>query len=81
MVVSKKEKLVFAIAKGNYPEWIGLKTIIRVECERQTSRKIENSVRYYISSLTEKAVKFAQRIRGYWGVENKVHYEARCYPR
>ncbi len=51
-----------------------MKTIIRVECERQTLHKIENSVRYYISSLTEKAVEFAQRIREYWGVENKVHY-------
>lgn len=51
-----------------------MKTIIRVECERQTSRKIENSVRYYISSLTESVVEFAQRIRGYWGVENKIHY-------
>ena len=70
----EKRKVSICKAKGNYPEWIGLKTIIRVECERQTSRKIENSVRYYISSLTEKAVEFAQRIREYWGVENKVHY-------
>ena len=51
-----------------------MKTIIRVESERQTSRKIEKSVRYYISSLIDSAVEFAQRIRGYWGVENKVHY-------
>jgi len=70
----EKIKVSICKAKSNYPEWIGLKTIIRVECERQTSRKIENSVRYYISSLTEKAVEFAQRIRGYWEVENKVHY-------
>ncbi len=74
MVVSKKEKSVFAIARGNYPDWSSLKTIIRVECERQTSRKIEKSIRYYISSLTDSAIEFAQRIRGYWGVENKVHY-------
>ena len=70
----EKRKVSICKANGNYPDWIGLKTIIRVECERQTSRKIEKSVRYYISSLTEKAVDFAQRIRGYWGIENKVHY-------
>ncbi len=70
----EKRKVSICKAKKNYPDWIGLKTIIRVECERQTSRKIENSVRYYISSITEEAIEFAQRIRGYWGVENKVHY-------
>ena len=29
---------------------------------------------YYISLLAETAQQFAQRIRAYWGVENKVHY-------
>ncbi len=51
-----------------------MNTIIRVESERQTKYKIENSTRYYISNLTSSAVEFAERIRGYWGVENKVHY-------
>ena len=31
-------------------------------------------MRYYISSLSESAQAFAKRIRGYWGVENQVHY-------
>ena len=70
----EKRKVSICKAKGNYSDWSGLKTIICVECERQTSYKIEKSIRYYISSLAEKAVEFAQRIRGYWGVENKVHY-------
>ncbi len=35
-----------------------------------TKRTIINS----ISDLTESAFEFYQRIRGYWGVENKVHY-------
>lgn len=30
--------------------------------------------RYYISSLNETVADFAQRIRDYWQVENKVHY-------
>lgn len=69
----ENRKVSIGKARGNYPDWNGLKTIIRVECERPTSRKIEKSLRYYISSLTDSAVEFAQRIRGYWGVENKVH--------
>lgn len=32
------------------------------------------NTRYYISNLKETASSFYQRIRGYWGVENKVHY-------
>ena len=47
-----------------------LKTILRVE----TKLEIEQGVRYYISDCSYSAVKFARRIRGYWGVENKVHY-------
>jgi predicted transposase YbfD/YdcC len=58
--------------------WPGLKTLIRVESERQIIRynhiEVENETRYYISSLSATARDFAERIRGYWGVENKVHY-------
>jgi predicted transposase YbfD/YdcC len=35
---------------------------------------IETETRYYIASFLESAESFAQRIRGYWGVENKVHH-------
>lgn len=58
--------------------WVGLKTLIRVESERQLTRGgqvlIETETRYYIASFIESAQAFAGRIRGYWGVENKVHY-------
>ncbi|WP_334744946.1 hypothetical protein [Nostoc sp.] len=36
--------------------------------------EITHETRYYISSLSETAQELAERIRGYWGVENKVHY-------
>ena len=36
--------------------------------------EVTNETRYYISSSSETAQKIAKRIRGYWGVENKVHY-------
>ena len=58
--------------------WPGLTTLIQVKSERQvfTHHVIEvtTETRYYISSLSETAQAFAERIRGYWGVENKVHY-------
>ena len=47
-------------------------TIIKVESQRQTRYTIESETRYYISDLIEPASGFARRIRGYWGVENKV---------
>lgn len=58
--------------------WPGLTTIIRVESQRQLLRhqfiEVTTETRYYISSLSATAQEFALRIRGYWGVENKVHY-------
>ncbi|NEQ63658.1 MAG: ISAs1 family transposase [Moorea sp. SIO4A1] len=58
--------------------WPGLTTLIQVKSERQvfTHHVIEvtTETRYYISSLSLTAQEFAERIRGYWGVENKVHY-------
>lgn len=51
---------------------------MRLESERQfrygePSRR-ETETRYYIASFLASAESFAQRIRGYWGVENKVHH-------
>jgi len=59
--------------------WAGLCTVIRVEATRNLLKGKHLFVgqpptRYYISSLNETAQQFAQRIRSYWGVENKVHY-------
>jgi predicted transposase YbfD/YdcC len=60
------------------PDFPGLKTVIRVESERQVHRakriKVSTETRYYVASFTDTASAFAERIRSYWGVENKVHY-------
>ena len=54
-----------------------MKTLVRVESERQFNKggqlRIETETRYCIVSFLESAESFAQRIRGYWGVENEVH--------
>ncbi|NJO97151.1 MAG: ISAs1 family transposase [Pleurocapsa sp. CRU_1_2] len=70
----EKRQVSTAYIELNLSPWPTVKTIIKVESERQLKYKTESSVRYYISDLTESAFEFYQRIRGYWGVENKVHY-------
>ena len=70
----EKRRISTAYLNLKLPGWLSVKTIIRVESERQLRYKTEFSTRYYISDLTESAFEFYQRIRGYWEVENKVHY-------
>jgi predicted transposase YbfD/YdcC len=70
----EKRRVSTAYLDLNLPGWLSIKTVIKVESERQLRYKTEFSTRYYISDLTESAFEFYQRIRGYWGVENKVHY-------
>jgi len=57
---------------------LSLQTLIRVTSERQVHRaniiEISTETRYYVASFIDTAQAFAKRIRGYWGVENKVHY-------
>jgi len=74
------EKRVISLCTtlDNIKPWPGLKTLVRVESERQFKYgghlRRETETRYYIASFLESAESFAQRIRGYWGVENKVHH-------
>jgi predicted transposase YbfD/YdcC len=60
------------------PDFPGLKTLIQVYSERQVNRagmfELTHETRYYVASFVDTAHAFATRIRGYWGVENKVHY-------
>lgn len=60
------------------PKFPGLKTLIRVDSERRVYRanliEVSHDTRYYVASFTESVQSFAERIRGSWDVENKVHY-------
>lgn len=74
------EKRTVSICENleNIPDFPGLKTLIRVHSERRVNRsgmiEITHEDRYYVASFLDTAKAFATRIRGYWGVENKVHY-------
>jgi len=74
------EKRTVSICRdlSNIRPWPGLQTLIRVQSQR--SELYDDMIvdthetRYYITSLMEEVQPLAERIRGYWGVENKVHY-------
>jgi len=74
----EKRTVSISRATEGIREWPGLKTMIRVNSERQVIKaqviEISTETRYYISSLNTNVQELALRIRGYWGVENKVHY-------
>lgn len=75
--IEKRTVSICQTLEGIRP-WPGLRTLIRVESERQLIKGslilVTKEVRYYISSLIATAQDLGQRIRGYWRVENKVHY-------
>ena len=54
--------------------WAGLASIGMVEAERQIGESVSRETRYYIASLGCDAKRFAEAVRGHWGVENSVHW-------
>jgi predicted transposase YbfD/YdcC len=74
----ERRRLSICTQLDGIPPWPGLQTLIRVESARRFNKGghpcLETETRYYIASFVESVESFAQRIRGYWGVENKVHY-------
>ncbi|WP_034937886.1 ISAs1 family transposase [Gloeocapsa sp. PCC 73106] len=65
---------IMPVQEQDYPDWCDISTIIRVTRQRRCRERSCEETCYYISDLEESAQSFAQRIRGYWGVENCVHY-------
>jgi predicted transposase YbfD/YdcC len=56
-------------------DWVGLRSLVVVEAERQVpahGRSVER--RYFISSLPADAESQARLIRGHWGIENRLHH-------
>ncbi len=74
----EKRTVIICQTLDSIREWPGLKTLICVNLERQVIKaqviEVSTETRYYISSFSSSAQEFAERIRGYWGVENKVYY-------
>lgn len=54
--------------------WKNLKTICKVERERDFGEKIEKETSYYIGSVESDAQKFGSAVRSHWGIENSLHW-------
>lgn len=65
---------VFHDVNGIDPEWMGIKSLIRVERTGTRKGKKYHEIVCYISSLICTAKEFALGIRGHWGIENCLHW-------
>jgi predicted transposase YbfD/YdcC len=56
------------------PQWEKLRSIGMVEREVEKDGKVQTERAYYLSSLPAEAERFANAVRGHWGVENSLHW-------
>ena len=55
-------------------QWKGLQSVGMVEAERYIGEQVTIEQRYYLSSLPQNVQRFADAVRGHWGIENFVHW-------
>lgn len=55
-------------------DWKDLKAVIQVSRERRESGNISQEIKYYITSLDASAKYLLKKIRGHWGIENRLHW-------
>ena len=65
---------VFNNLLGISSEWVGIKSVIRVERQGTRAGVNYHQIAYYISSLELSAAEFAVEIQGHWGIENRLHW-------
>lgn len=71
------EKRIVSVSNnldGISSQWVGLKSIIRVERIVEEKAKKRKEISFYISSLVSDAYGFNVGIRKHWGIENRLHY-------
>jgi len=55
--------------------WAGLKSLVRVRCQRTVGQETSSEDRYYISTLAaDDPERLLGYVRGHWSVENKLHW-------
>ena len=55
-------------------DWPGLRSVVMVESRRETGDKIEQEIRFYITSLAWLASQIGPVIRSHWAIENSLHW-------
>ena len=62
----------FALAQ----QWPGLKAIgMAVRVTEHDDGRASDDVRYYIASCYTSGQRFAEAVRGHWGIENSLHWQ------
>jgi predicted transposase YbfD/YdcC len=55
-------------------DWAGLSGVGMVETTRTDKGKTTSEKRYYIASYGSDIKRFAESVRGHWGIENELHW-------
>ena len=56
-------------------EWLGLRSIVRVESRAELSDgRVREDTRYYLSSLPPDAARHLELTRAHWSIENSCHW-------
>jgi len=55
-------------------DWLGLKSIVCIESEREIKGKVSKETRLFISSLEIDAKRILAAVRSHWAIENSVHW-------
>ncbi|MBX3080464.1 MAG: ISAs1 family transposase [Anaerolineae bacterium] len=59
---------------GEYKAWTGLHCVVKIASERRLAGRVEQDVRYFISSLTADPNRLLEVVRAHWQIENQVHW-------
>lgn len=56
-------------------QWPGIKTLVKIQSQRQEKDKISQETRFYISSEEGQPSRYFNHLtRGHWGIENHLHW-------
>ena len=55
-------------------DWPGLRSVVKVECRRETESGATVQARYYISSLEASSHRQLAAVRAHWSIENSLHW-------
>jgi predicted transposase YbfD/YdcC len=70
-ILPAKEHLLNEVLQN----WTSLTTLIQIKAKRYINNQVEDSIRYYISSLSDRDQSyFNQAVRNHWSIENQLHW-------
>lgn len=64
----------YALYAQSHSFWAGLRSLVKIESQRQVGGQIAMETRYYISSLAGDARQILHAVRSHWRIENELHW-------